>query len=70
MRPQKLTLPKRCDCGRLAYRLKHGEPVCKRCDHMEHINHTHHTSNIGDRHLVSLNMTYKLPQFVERMVGV
>ncbi len=24
-----------CDCGRLAYRKKSGEPICQRCDELE-----------------------------------
>ena len=24
-----------CDCGEQAYRKKHGEPICERCDSME-----------------------------------
>jgi hypothetical protein len=27
--------PFECDCGSVAYRLKHGEPICERCDRME-----------------------------------
>ncbi len=28
--------PMICECGQPAFRKKHGEPICLRCDDMEH----------------------------------
>jgi hypothetical protein len=35
VRPEKINVSPRCDCSNPAYRRKHGEWVCARCDRLE-----------------------------------